>query len=70
MEHEMKIHMDYLENKIELFESREIELIEQTQYLQSQLAISNDKIALIKESKINESKMTAKKLEDAKAIQS
>lgn len=62
----MKIHMDYLENKIELFEAREMKLVDQIDYVQSQLAVSNDKIALIKESKIIESKMTAKKMEEAK----
>ena len=43
--------------------------MDQNKYLQSQITILNQKIAMIKDAKINDSKLAAKKVEEAKVIQ-
>jgi len=51
LEHEMKIHMDYLENKLENLNSREKDYLDAIDTLKNQLEISQDKINMIKDAR-------------------
>lgn len=62
----MKIHMDYLENKIENQTSREKDFHEAIDTLKNQLEISQDKVSMIKEARSQEAKESAKKIDDYK----
>lgn len=64
----MKIHMDYLENKIELFQAQ-VESWEQTEAkLRRQTETAQDKLTLIKESKDREIKDLSRKLTENSAM--
>ena len=65
----MKIHMDYLEHKLEQYSSRDQTIIEEVDHLQSQLDTANDKVKMIKEAKQREQKEFTKKLEESKRQQ-
>jgi chromosome segregation ATPase len=62
LEHEMKIHMDYLENKIELFQAQASTWEKEKARLIRQLETATDKLALVKESKDREIKDLNRKL--------
>ena len=47
----MKIHMDYLENKLENLNSREKDYLDAIDTLKNQLEISRDKINMIKDAR-------------------
>ena len=61
----MKIHMDYLEGKIELMTSQAAQQESICNKLQKQLQVANDKIKLMKESKERDSKDTKKHLTES-----
>ena len=59
----MKIHMDYLENKIEIFQTQMATWEKEKSKLLRQLETSQDKLQLIKENKDREIKELGRKLE-------
>jgi hypothetical protein len=61
----MKIHMDYLEGKIEQMQAQAGGSSDDQSQLLRQLELSQDKIKLIKDARAKEQKETHKKLEDA-----
>lgn len=62
----MKIHMDYLENKVEQCQNRERGYLEAIEQLKGQLEVSQDKVTMIKEARAQETKETTRKLEEYK----
>ena len=63
----MKIHMDYLENKIELFQPQ-VQQWEQTEAkLKRQVETAQDKLSLVKENKDREIKDLSRKLAESTA---
>lgn len=60
----MKIHMDYLENKIEQFQAQVSGWDKEKQKLERQLETATDKLKLIKDSKDRELKDVSKRLAD------
>ena len=64
LEHEMKIHMDYLENKIELFQAQMSDWEKEKSKMQRQLETAQDKLKLIKDNKDREIKDLNRKLNE------
>lgn len=62
----MKIHMDYLENKVEHLQSREKEYSKEINALKNQLEVSHDKLSMIKDAKSQETREAIKRLDDYK----
>ena len=60
----MKIHMDYLENKIELFQSQLNTWEKEKVKLLRQVEVSQEKLSLIKENKDREIKDLKGKIND------
>ena len=60
----MKIHMDYLENKIEQFQAQISGWDREKQKLERAAETANDKLKLIKDQKEREIKDLSKKLSD------
>lgn len=60
----MKIHMDYLENKVEQFQSQQAAWDKEKSKLSRSLETANDKIQLIKDQKDREAKELSRKLND------
>ena len=58
----MKIHMDYLENKIELFQAQMLQWENEKSKLLRQYETAKDKLALIRESKDKEIKDLNRKI--------
>lgn len=67
LEHEMKIHMDYLENKLEILQTQ-AQSWEQTEAkLKRKAETAQDKLQLVKESKDREIKDLSRKLAESQA---
>lgn len=60
----MKIHMDYLENKLENVQSKDFEVSDQIENLQRQLDVAHDKMQMIKEARANEQRDAQKRIEE------
>ena len=67
LEHEMKIHMDYLENKIELFQAQASKWESTEAKLKRQAETAQDKLLMIKENKDHEIKDLSRKLSESTA---
>jgi len=60
----MKIHMDYLETKVEQLQKREDGLLDEVSMMQSQLEVAQEKVLMIKDARSHEAKKDAKRIED------
>ena len=60
----MKIHMDYLEHKLEQYQSRDQTIVVEVEQLQNQLNMSNEKVSMIKDARAKDAKDATKKLDD------
>lgn len=65
----MKIHMDYLEGKIEQLTARELDIMDQLEQVTGQYEVAQEKIKMMKDARGNESKEIQKKLEESRAKQ-
>lgn len=65
LEHEMKIHMDYLEGKIEAFAAQQDQAADLNESLQKRLETAQDKLKMVKEQRDREARDAGKKLQDA-----
>ena len=60
----MKIHMDYLENKLENIQSKDSEVGDHLEQLERQLDVANDKIKMLKEARTNEQQAASRKIDE------
>lgn len=60
----MKIHMDYLEHKLEQYQSRDQTIVVEVEQLQNQLNMSNEKVSMIKDARAKDAKDATKKIDD------
>ena len=60
----MKIHMDYLENKVEQFQAQQSAWEKEQKKLSNQVEMANEKLKLIRDQKEREIKDLNKKLND------
>lgn len=60
----MKIHMDYLEHKLEQYQSRDQTIMLEVEHLQSQLEMSSEKVMMIKDARVKDADKANKKHED------
>lgn len=66
LEHEMKIHMDYLEHKLEQYQMRDQTIEDEVDNLQGQLETAQDKLRMVKEAKQREAKDLNRKLDESR----
>ena len=70
LEHEMKIHMDYLEGKVELLSLKQRADQDTCDLLQDQLEIAKEKIGMLKEARSKEQKEAQRKIDELSLKQS